>query len=59
MKKYIADAESSARFALLNLSDKQLANEGSVVEVVKREVRAVFKRATGKKPIINVHLIYM
>lgn len=58
-EKILLDAESSARFALLNLSDKQLANEGSVVEVVKREVRAVFKRATGKKPIINVHLIYM
>ena len=38
MKKLL-DARRSARFcSFLNLSDKQLANEGSVVEVVKREV---------------------
>jgi ribonuclease J len=55
----IFDAIDAAASAIDKLSKRQREKDESIVEAVKREVRFVFRKALGKKPIIHVHLIYI
>ncbi|MBE89325.1 MAG: MBL fold hydrolase [Rhodospirillaceae bacterium] len=55
----IFDAIDAATYAIEHLSKRQRDRDEAIIEAVKRDVRQVFRRALGKKPIIHVHLIYI
>jgi len=55
----IFDAIDAAAHAVDHLSKRQRERDEAIIEAVKREVRQVFRKALGKKPIIHVHLIYI
>ena len=55
----IFEAIDAATYAIEHLSNRQRDRDEAIIEAVKREVRQVFRRALGKKPIINIHLIYI
>ena len=57
-EEILIDAEKRAGIAITSLRKKFMSNEEPIIEAVKREVRAVFRKAIGKKPIIKVHLLY-
>ena len=56
-EEILIDAEKRAGDVISSLSKKFMSNDGAIIEAVKREVRAVFRKAIGKKPIIKVHLL--
>ncbi|MBO43951.1 MAG: MBL fold hydrolase [Rhodospirillaceae bacterium] len=55
----IFEAIDAATHAIEHLSNRQRDRDEAIIEAVKREVRQVFRRALGKKPIIHIHLTYI
>ncbi len=57
LQAIVTEVEDAVMEALDEVSDRQRQNDAALLEVCKKAIRSVIRIETGKKPVVEVHLV--